>query len=352
MKTDEFYFKIIKQNVKKILSSTLSIAGFYKHLHMGEVIILMYHRVLPKKQFASGNSQANIIVSAESFEENIRYLKKQYKIISFNDFFDMKKQHTWSKKERYAILTFDDGWEDNYYFAFPILKRYHVKATIFIATGYIGTDRHFFFEGIGESLLNLCSHPEKLTLMKDCFQEFDLNASQLKLLAGESNLYRASRIINGVIHTLKTKSPHLLEQLSKQCTTSMHISHLSRTMNWEQIGEMSNSGIDFGAHTINHYILPELSLTEAENEINMSKKDIDNRSINTAPVFSYPNGSYNNDIINLTKKAGYKGAVAVNPGSITFMNDSSLFELPRINILPHIADSKKLFQFKLFKAKV
>ncbi len=74
--------------------------------------ILFYHRVLPKNIYA--------------FERQIRLLKYSKNIIDISEIEDLKRNT--------IIITFDDGYYDNFVFAYPILKKYNVKATIFVTT--------------------------------------------------------------------------------------------------------------------------------------------------------------------------------------------------------------------------
>ncbi|AKT90943.1 polysaccharide deacetylase [Campylobacter ureolyticus RIGS 9880] len=91
--------------------------------------ILMYHHVLPKSGF--------ITSSVCEFESQIRYLSKNgYKAITSNEFYLYKKgEITLPKKS--ILITFDDGWRDNFYYAYPILKKYDLKATLFLVSGWI-----------------------------------------------------------------------------------------------------------------------------------------------------------------------------------------------------------------------
>lgn len=92
------------------------------------VPVLNYHRVNPR---ARGS------VTPASFEQQIRWLKKQdYHFISLREYFSGKDQgHFWKQKK--VVITFDDGYEDNYLYAFPILKHYGAKCTIFVSTYYV-----------------------------------------------------------------------------------------------------------------------------------------------------------------------------------------------------------------------
>ena len=95
------------------------------------VPILMYHGV-------SDVLEDSLYVSPENFEKQMRYLSsKKYKVISLDEYVQNIKDGKITPK-RTVIITFDDGFEDNYTNAFPILADYEFPATIFIITDYVG----------------------------------------------------------------------------------------------------------------------------------------------------------------------------------------------------------------------
>lgn len=99
------------------------------------VIILLYHRLISKKGLEDGAFHDNEPIYASfdtSFEEQMRYLKdNDYITISFDDYVQCRN----GLKElprKPVIVTFDDGYESNYRYAYPILRKYGLKATIFV----------------------------------------------------------------------------------------------------------------------------------------------------------------------------------------------------------------------------
>jgi peptidoglycan/xylan/chitin deacetylase (PgdA/CDA1 family) len=99
------------------------------------VIILLYHQITPK----INEKNVKMAVSPELFARQMAYVaKKHYPVISLNDFFVYQAKNI-PFSSRHIILTFDDGFKDNYLYALPILKKYNFKATIFLSTDFIGS---------------------------------------------------------------------------------------------------------------------------------------------------------------------------------------------------------------------
>ncbi len=93
------------------------------------VPVLMYHHVLPSAGF--------IASSASEFEAQMRYLATHgWRALSMDEFLAWKKGEL-ELPRKSVLITFDDGWRDNFVFAYPILKKYCLRATIFLVTGWI-----------------------------------------------------------------------------------------------------------------------------------------------------------------------------------------------------------------------
>lgn len=105
------------------------------------VPIFVYHNVLPYYPSES-TYRKKFDVEPNVFEKQLLYLKENgYTVISFDDFIN-HFLYNLSLPEKSVILTFDDGWENQYRYAFPLLKKYNDTATFFIFTNAIG-HKHF-----------------------------------------------------------------------------------------------------------------------------------------------------------------------------------------------------------------
>lgn len=112
--------------------------------------ILYYHAVSNK---IDGLSE--LFVSPENFEKQMDYLKKNnYDVITFDNLGELNKY------KKPVIITFDDGYENNYLEAYPILKKYNFKAVIFVTTNFIDKDRFITTNQIKEmkDLIKFESH--------------------------------------------------------------------------------------------------------------------------------------------------------------------------------------------------
>jgi len=129
------------------LAVVLAIAGFYLYLRPKYVVpILMYHHIDDRGKLSS------LSVSPENFRRQMRFLsERNYNVISLSELVQAKKD----KKElprNTVVITFDDGYENNYISAFPVLREYDLPATIFVIVGSIGEKGYLSYEQINQML--------------------------------------------------------------------------------------------------------------------------------------------------------------------------------------------------------
>lgn len=271
-----------------------------KALTPSQIVIIFYHRV----SSADPPWYHGCVITPEIFEREIAYLCKVARIVTLDWLVEQIYQGK-PMPSSVACITFDDGYKDNYTFAYPILRKYNAPATIFLTTGYIGDSwpfhkarfaiwntgvREFEVEGLGSYRLKSLS--DRLAAMQ-----------RIELLLDEL----PEREKNLAIETLLTVLDADLPSRFEEC----------HTLSWDEILEMSKNGISFGAHTVTHTTLTQLPIEEVWREITRSKKDIEERLGAPCTLLAYPNGEFNTEIIELLKENGFMGAVTTIPGMIT-----------------------------------
>ncbi|MBI3755206.1 MAG: polysaccharide deacetylase family protein [Deltaproteobacteria bacterium] len=103
---------------------------------MNPVPVFMYHHVSPHK----GDM---VTVTPDVFEAQMRFLKEAgYRTLSVDELVEIADGNL-EIKEKAVVVTFDDGYLDNYVYAFPVLKKYNIKATIFVVTDWVEKSSEF-----------------------------------------------------------------------------------------------------------------------------------------------------------------------------------------------------------------
>ena len=222
-----------------------------------------------------------------------------------------------------VVITFDDGYRDNYRYAYPILRKYGVPATIFLATGHIDTHRLFWWDRLGYAIHH--TSLERLSLN-------GLGAYSLKTVRERTI---ALRTISARLKGLPEDEKNLvIEELARRAGLDAPL-ELGREMvlSWDEAREMARNGISFGAHTTHHPILTRLSLEEARREIVQSQRHIQDRLDVPVSTFAYPNGwpnDYDEDIKAILKENRFICAVGYAPSRLVHQG-VDLFDLGRIS---------------------
>jgi len=238
-----------------------------------------------------------------SFERQILFYEKHFhKIQSFN----LKEN---SLKKPAYLLTFDDGYKDNFDIALPVLRKYSVPTVFLITTAYIGTDNLVWHDRV-----RLFYEKKK---RKNAFQ-----AMRLKKLCKKK------------LNALKRATPEEQAKWLKDMETGGE-KNCGLMMNWEQIKQAFQAGVMIGSHSHAHSALARLSYDQQFEEIARSSELIKRHLLFTPRFFSYPQGdndSYEEKTVKALKQAGIEYAFTIENG----INDeySSPYYLKRIGICP------------------
>ncbi|MBX3324384.1 MAG: polysaccharide deacetylase family protein [Nitrospira sp.] len=315
--------------------------GFLRRLQ-GKVSILMYHRVVTAAELASQFIQPGMYVTGETFERQVRFLLKHFDVLSMPELLAMWREKTWKADHRYCVITFDDGWRDNYVHAFPVLQRYDIPATIFLPTGVIGTTKWFWPEELGWINRRFASLPmeQKVPILASLRgSDSWLNDIGCNLEAGRSD---------ELIERCKVISQDRVGELVSRLADAMEVPLPGErlVMNWDEVRDMAAAKIAFGSHSVNHKILTTVSDAELQEEVFGSLDTLRNHGLNGEFVFCYPNGNYSPAVIRSVESAGYCAATSTEPGW-EGREPAHLFRLKRIAVHDDLTCSDALFAFHL-----
>ncbi len=309
----------------------------------------MYHRILRDDDEAKLSIQPGMYVTESAFKKQIKYLKKHYKIISLKKLIDLWNNGADYENKRYCVITFDDGWRDNYLNAYPVLKKYNVPATIFLATSYIGTSNWFWPEKISYLLLNKYSETisalEHISHFKNGLQ--DISETISKIIRNRNNK-GTNEQIDSIIERIKQYPLQVIEDIIDQISQKIGITIPAERLllDWTEIKEMSNNGISFGSHTCNHKILTTVTRNEAKKELEESLRLLKEKELEFVPVFCYPNGNYNRELQKIVSECGYVAAVTTKTG-FEYTSPSDIYGIKRIGVHNDISLTIPLFSFHL-----
>jgi peptidoglycan/xylan/chitin deacetylase (PgdA/CDA1 family) len=319
--------------IKALAASCANHSGFLnayaflrRKLTKSQVAILIYHRVAPKN-----DNWPLEPLDPQSFRKQIEYFCQSYEILPL-DRLVQYIQEGQSLPEKAIVITFDDGYKDNFHYAYPILKKYHVPATIFLTTGHIDTDKLFWWDKIS------------YIIQHSCVENIILDEVGSHSLRSKIDKLRARSI---VIERMKKLPQERKEQLIDKLISISGVDVPSGLgegliLSWKEIRKMNNNGINFGAHTVNHPCLVNLPLEQAKWEIIQSKNDIEEKLGKKVNAFSYPNGDSSLELVEFIKESGFTCAVSVLPNRLLSPKDN-LYKLGRIGGIEEFNKFKVMF---------
>jgi peptidoglycan/xylan/chitin deacetylase (PgdA/CDA1 family) len=309
-----------------LVKSGLHFTGVFSFLRAAvqrkRALVLRYHSVAAPEDRADRYLDHGLTITPDAFECQLAFLTRHYTIVPLQEIVDRLRQGL-APYNKVVAITFDDGFRDNYTRAFPLLRRYQAPATFYLTTGCIDNRQLFWVTHLRYMLTLTRAHELQTTV-----ESFSFDFTQPK---GREEAFRAL-----VVKMKNIPTPRRLELLA-ELTEKLAVDDTPlRTimMSWQEVREMHDQGMSFGAHTVTHPNLPNTSLDEAEREIRESKEIIEAHL--QAPVldFSYPNGRgsshLTDQIKDIVRHAGFHSAVTSVAGGVELGQDP--FALKRVGV--------------------
>lgn len=312
-----------------------------------EIPVLAYHRIADI-DVNYPFDMALISASKNDFHQQMKYIKKHYTPVDMSSFVRAVEGKE-ELPDNAIMVTFDDGFDDNYHNAFPILSELNIPATVFITTDFIGSVETIWYERLAYFFASIST--DKIILD-------DINIA-VRL---DDTLKTAREAYQEVVEKLKLVDNAVrLQVIEKLYQTygdpysnigaGQH--RLSLPMSWEQVREMDRDCIDFGSHCVTHPVLSMLPNSQVEYELKESKKIIENQLGHEINSIAYPVGqeeSISNDVYEIAKQTGYKLAFSYVDGLESFPVNNR-YAITRLHVdadLPRSMFESKLTLPELF----
>lgn len=309
-------------------------------------IVLMYHRVLSSEARSDSWSHPAIIVTRETFARHMQVLQRHFRALSLTEF--QASLDRGSFEPRSCLVTFDDGWIDTYTEAWPILRRYHIPAVVFLPSAYIGTGDVFWQERLGRLLHAIWGRARTdrafaeearaalAATQLDGVLDFDERGLRGRIM----DLVRARKADNSTdpaapVRQLLPLVPDAFDQGA----------HIDRFIDWDQAREMARDGVTFGAHGHTHRRLTTLAPDDVRMEVETSRAAVTSGLSASAAAFAYPNGDSSETVAAVVASARFNVAFSTVRGRVDAAADR--LTLRRINIHEDMTSSTPMFLARL-----
>lgn len=282
-------------------------------------VILAYHRVSCLNTVNA--LLRDLCVDPSSFDKQMMYLKKNYNVIGLEQALEYANSAS-NKLDNSIIITLDDAYADNYEYAYPILKKHGLAATVFVPTSFIGNKRVFWWDMLVDMLE--CTQIETVNfsfLGRD--YKFKLNNEKQRAFYVIAHLFKRSA----------TEEQETLKGILRGALALDGKVVLPSCLSWEQIREMSKHNITFGSHTHSHISLTSVLNGQLQEELIKSKEILELNIKQKVTAFAYPFGEQddlNKKSIDLVTQAGYRCALTMLQGPV-YCGDNA-FTLRRVGV--------------------
>jgi peptidoglycan/xylan/chitin deacetylase (PgdA/CDA1 family) len=306
-------------------------------------LILMYHRVNEISP-----DPWDLCVSPKHFAEHLEVLKTQTHPVSFTGL--LESFYKGKVRDRSVVVTFDDGYADNFLQANPLLERHRIPAIFFLVSSLIGSASEFWWDELDHILFQPCALPEKLRLEIDGrIREWDLGPASRWNPADavrhcDWKYYRPlpsrrHQVFCDIKDLLKrlpnSHRKNLIDAIREWAGVRAEVRPNYRALSPREVIKLASRGLnEIGSHTATHPVLSALPVDAQREEIARGKSELEtllNRSVRN---FAYPYGDPSVSAVEIEcalRETGFRSACSTSEGVVH--KHSNLFHLPRYMVL-------------------
>ena len=287
------------------------------------LLSLCYHRIA---DYENDSYDSGIIsTNGDQFDDQVSFLKRKQWLVTLEEALAFVEGKSGEKSPRFKVLiTFDDGYLDNYEIAFPILRAHGAQGVFFLSTGLVGSNAVLWWDEIAYLVKHAkrrkfsLSYPERL--------EVDIGKNGTnESVASVNFLYRRPET---------TDSERFMRELRAALGETDPPSHPRRYLSWDEARQMIAGGMAIGGHTHSHRMLSKLDLEEQRKELTQSRAKIAEQLGIDTNVLAYPYGfnlAFSGQTQRIANEAGYRAAFSYYGG---FNRNGSIdrYDIKRVGV--------------------
>jgi peptidoglycan/xylan/chitin deacetylase (PgdA/CDA1 family) len=277
-----------------------------------KLLITIFHRVLERPDPLLPD-----VPDVERFTWQIKFLADHFNVLSLHE--AARRLQEGTLPARAAAITFDDGYADNVTTALPILQRFGLPVTVFVATDYLDGGRMF-----NDTVIELV---RRLPGDMADFASIGLGTQPCATLTERRAL--VTKLIGHFKYQPSDARRQIVEDMATHFSMALPTDLMLSTAQLRAL--CSATGVEIGAHTHTHPILSKISPEQAAEEIRVGKNTLESLLQRPMRLFAYPNGrptkDYGPEHVELVRRAGFDFSVSTEPA--TAKRSSDPHQLPR-----------------------
>jgi peptidoglycan/xylan/chitin deacetylase (PgdA/CDA1 family) len=278
----------------------------------------MYHEVLPDDI----TLPAWTIIRESDFRWQMRYLEAHFDVITIDQ--ALKRFHgNIPSRKPFAIVTFDDGYSGNRDTVLPLMESMGLPFTLYVATKAIVEQSLYWYDRV-ISLLDSQEDVQVNITLGERTETF-----RIPWRGRENDRWQA---MEHLLTRLKQIMPEERDKIVRFILdNSGGGKSLLKMLTPENLNQLSTSDcVTIGSHTHGHELLDQLDLPEILQTLQTANQHIIRMTGFLPKHFAYPNGNFNERVIDQVKKMGFETAVTTIPGMWSYSN--CRLEIPRLGI--------------------
>lgn len=296
------------------------------------LMVLNYHRIgdPDKTPYDPGTFSA----TTQLFDQQVGWLKKRFPIVTLDEAIAVAEGKQ-SVRRTHVLITFDDGYLDNYQDAFPVLRARKVPGTFFLPTYFIGTGHLPWWDVIAYVVKR--SRKRRIQITYPTTATFDIDQKGLA--------FTIAHILLMAVQPESKNSETFLSKLEEACDSSRPQGEPERCfLSWDEAREMLRGGMSFGSHTHSHEILATLPAADQYQELLRSQAVLTAELGKAIEVLAYPVGlkhTFTRETIDAARSAGYRAAFSFY-GGLNRPGHTDVFDIQRCSIGPQSMNRLRL----------
>ena len=258
-----------KRRLKQFLYTSGLLFWWHRRRNANFLTVAMFHRVLPPGDPRFVGADPVYTVTPEEFERCLELFERIYNIVSLDELCAACRGRA-DLPPRALLVTFDDGWQDNFQYGMEVLRRRHVPAVEFVATDFIGSERGFWLEEITHAMIT------------GRVKESEKGAT--------------------LIETLDRLPP---DERNKRLADLFEPLDLPRRMaDTSELLALAQAGVALGGHGSSHE--PMTRLEDPRGEFSRCRERMRSLIQADGPIaFSFPHGRFNAELASQAAEAGF-----------------------------------------------
>jgi len=328
--------RMLEHTVYRAMSGETILAYLRNNRLKQRAVVLRYHELAEDTEEA----EAWTIVKKSDFLRQMEYVSSHFTVLSLREAFDTihGPQDNREIDKPIVVVTFDDGYERNRTLLLPLIQSLNIPATIFIATKSVQEERLYWDARVINALQG--SRPIRIDL-----EDLSLGVYTIKSANGPDKWMEIDTLISRLKDLDVIQRKIAVERIMEQTGGGGHAGMKAFTpLSLPGLLQLAACPlISLEAHSHCHNILTQIANPEIRDSVRTSKQLLEAWTKKPVTFFAYPNGNYDQRVMNIVKELGFEGSVITK--ARPWGREEEPFAIPRVGI-------GRYDSFETFKLKV